>query len=496
MEKTLLSIGVMTGNSLDGVDSVLTAFHPDGGIQDLCWSFAPFDDDLYQPVRALQRKVSECAGDMKLVAKEFSWSNGVDTFNFDQVHDLYLERVARAVRQLIQKARHSVPDDQAYDLDAIDCIGLHGQTCDHNPPSRAGGFFADKVYTVQIGNGQRLADLTGITVVNDFRSDDIMHGGEGAPLAPLHNQHLAKHAKSQGCFPLTFCNAGNTGNVAHVTHEEGAPERARTLGWDTGPFNHYTDYLMRTERQQAFDEGGNISKKGTVNLTLLKALFDHGVTQADGSNYLLHKPPKSGDPNYYTFVPDLVDQAIPFEDRLRTAAYFSAYAFVHSLSLTPPEVVLPGYFAIFGGGWHNSVVLEHFRGLLSGEDQPLLPEHQEAFKRVQQRVAKAGGAVVEWSNALGFDGQVMEARIFADMARCRLLGKAFSTPDTTGAHRPVVGGIIRFPDQDVTKASALVRHILKASGSGAITLDNPEIFDPRWSRASAGWAQRMPFPHF
>ena len=490
----LLAIGVMTGNSVDGVDVVLTAFYSTGEIRDVCSHFLPFDEAVYKPIRALQSAITQAKGDMALVDNTFSWCSDSKELSFDDIQDRYIIYVAQAIKELIEKANSNPKLAELYHLDVIDVIGFHGQTCDHCPPSRAGGFKPDKVYTVQIGNGQQLADLTGITVIYDFRSDDVMHGGEGAPLAPMHNQHLAEHTKAQGHFPITFCNAGNTGNLAHITHELDLPEVTKTLGWDSGPFNHYPDLLIRTELQKPCDFNGEVGSDGNIDLKLLKAMFEGAVAMENGDNYLLQKPPKSGDPNYYRLIPELIDNNLPLKDRVRTAEYFSAYVFVHSLSLTPENLALPANYAIFGGGWHNPITLQHFKALLAGDFStcPILPEHEHAFMQVIKRIQRTNKELtIDWSNAFGFDGTVMEARIFADMARCRLIGKPFSTPDTTGAHKPIVGGIIRFPQGDQNNASDSIRMLLKQHNSANLTKDVPEACDPRWNRGSAGWSDRL-----
>lgn len=548
----VLAIGVMTGNSLDGADLVLTEFGADGKIKDLCTHFLPFDADLYKPVRALQRAVADAQGNMHSVADSFQWQSDTETLDFDALQNRYIQRVADAIAALINKAKSNTELASRYNLDAIDIIGLHGQTCDHCPPSRLrtldedGKLDADRVYSVQMGNGQQLADLTNMTVIYDFRSDDLMQGGEAAPLAPIHNQHLANHTKQAGQFPIAFCNAGNTGNIALITHDIDQPENLKTLGWDTGPFNHYPDLLIRSEySDKTCDHNGEIGKSGAINIDLLRTLFNEAAQLENGENYLLLTPPKSADPNYYQLLPALEDQSIPFADRLRTAEYFSAYAFVHSLSLTPASLALPRYFATFGGGWLNPISFAHFKGLLTKgpenlfqggahqdsqnplntdkADHPILPEHQVAFESVWSRLAAARTLAsdtttpeatapetttscanqstseqtlsIESSQHFGFDGQAMEARIFADMAYCRLIGEPFSTPDTTGAKRPVVGGIIRYPKGDPNQATETVKALLKTHKTEHITPDQPDQFDPRWSRASAGWAARLKHPN-
>jgi 1,6-anhydro-N-acetylmuramate kinase len=86
-----------------------------------------------------------------------------------------------------------------------------------------------------------------------------MNGGEGAPLAPMHHAHLSNQLRHVGQFPLAFCNAGNTGNISVLTTDAGG--RDFVLGWDTGPFNHFSDQLMRQEKGKPFDPNGDYSRQ-------------------------------------------------------------------------------------------------------------------------------------------------------------------------------------------------------------------------------------------
>ena len=248
----LLVIGVMTGNSLDAADVVLTAFHDDGTIKDLAFYSLPFSEKLYAMLKGLRHAVNDSGGDMAYVSTHYP--------NFDDTLDSYMDCAIMAVRGLMTKAKQSnIPD--IYDLHHIDLIGFHGQTCAHLPPSVAQDGAAP--YTVQIGDGQRLADETGITVVYDFRSDDIMNGGEGAPLAPMHNKHIAQ----AGVFPITFINGGNTSNIAHITRNSSGD--VKVVGWDAGPFNHLPDLFARKYLDQPCDTDGAVGKTGQVNQALL-----------------------------------------------------------------------------------------------------------------------------------------------------------------------------------------------------------------------------------
>lgn len=96
-------------------------------------------------------------------------------------------------------------------------------------------------------------------MIYDFRSDDLMNGGEGAPLAPMHNFHLAASLREKGVFPVAFCNGGNTGNIALIS-QNGAGKDI-LLGWDVGPFNHFADTITRTCFGAPYDKDGRYGKK-------------------------------------------------------------------------------------------------------------------------------------------------------------------------------------------------------------------------------------------
>ena len=215
-------IGIMTGNSLDAVDVVITDFSDDR-INDVGSFSLPVPQAMAAEFRLLKQALQSAGGDIATIRRQ-------NETRFAKLHNDYIQLVAKAVNQAI-KQNGFKPDD-------IDIIGFHGQTCAHCPPS----ITKENPYTLQIGSGQMLADLTGIRVAYDFRSDDLMNGGEAAPLAPVHNRHLAVSLRAKGIFPVAFCNGGNTGNISIIsTTPAGA---VKTLGWDTGPFNHFIDELV------------------------------------------------------------------------------------------------------------------------------------------------------------------------------------------------------------------------------------------------------------
>lgn len=417
-------IGIMTGNSLDAVDSVITEFH-DSQMSDICGHSLPLPSEIATGFRKLKQQLADNHGNIEAL---------INQPDFKQLHNSYLKITAQTVAQLLQKA-HLQPSD-------IDAIGFHGQTCAHCPPSIVRN--SHETYTVQIGSGQMLADLTGIPVVFDFRSDDLMNGGEAAPLAPVHNLHIARTLQNKGIFPVVFCNGGNTGNISVITADSHSGKE-KVYGWDTGPFNHFIDYLVRSEKNEPCDFDGKFGKKGKIDYHLLEDLFEHAVITQNSDNYLLQTPPKSSDPAWYKIIPSLINSQISFEDRLRTAEFFSTYIFTFNLRYISETFQRPSYFLVFGGGWKNPLVFQDFKNLLHGKTK-VLPQHQKIFAEIVNPQA-----VIDWSDRYGYDGQFMEARIFADMAKCYFTKEPFSFPETTGCKTPTVGGIIAIPNGSNTQ---------------------------------------------
>lgn len=239
MSSNELYVGLMSGTSLDGVDAVMMDF---SGDRQRCIgeSFLPYDEPLR--VQLL----------------------GMHETRFDELHDaarlgnILAQTYANATRGLLRKCGMRAEEVQA--------LGCHGQTIRHRP--EAG-------YTTQLGNGALLAELTGITVVCDFRSRDIAAGGQGAPLVPAFHQAVFSHPSRH----RVIVNLGGIGNLTDL------PATGRVRGFDTGPANMLMDAWIRKNTGAAFDENGAWAASGTVVDGLLGALLGH--------EYFSRKPPKS-----------------------------------------------------------------------------------------------------------------------------------------------------------------------------------------------------------
>ncbi len=405
MTKRLI-IGNMTGNSMDAIDLVLTEF--DGDImRDVCTYTKPYSKDMQNKIERLRASV------FNKTTSEIE-----DLPEFRLIHDNYVSQIAECINEMCE--------NNNIDKNTIDAIGFHGKTLDHNPPSKA---YTDGSlpYTLQIGSGQMLADLTGLNVVYDFRSDPLMAGFDGAPLVPPHNAHISA-TEGNGCY----YNGGNTSNFTLIVSS------TALIGADAGPFNEYTDNYIRDHTDEAFDRDGMFGKKGTLNKGLLQELFNFG------RQYYETPLPKSGDPAYYhkgQIFQYIDNKKFKFEDVVHTFEYFAAYIAVQALSLIPDGINIPNKMILFGGGWKNPVVKETFEQLLKGNGY-ILPEHQEQFTKLQNRFS----SLPEVCNS-NF-GDYMEARLFADLARYKLDNKAWEIPEIVNSGKSIICGRIARPNKN------------------------------------------------
>ncbi|MBE6452435.1 MAG: hypothetical protein E7012_02970 [Alphaproteobacteria bacterium] len=431
-------IGVMTGNSLDAIDIVLTDFNHKQ-IKDICGHSKPIPQEIREKFILLRQKLSSNFGDIENIYQE-------STADFHLLHDEYIKLVAQTIDELISQNNISKSD--------IKAVGFHGQTCHHFPPSIAGE--TNEPSTLQIGSGQMLADLIELPVVFDFRSDDIMNGGEGSPLSPIHHMHIAENLKEQEIFPLAFCNGGNSGNITIISEDLNSKE-LQVIGWDVGPFNHFVDYLARTEADLPCDLDGQIGSQGQTNFNLRDKLFSSAVITANGRNFLHISPPKSSDPAWYKIIPELVDKSIPLADRIYTAECFSAEIFVRSLGQIPFNFKRPKHFLLFGGGWNNPVIRNHFEKTLRGKNTSF----HYGSKSIKSTYIP--DAIIQKSDTFGYSSKYMEARLIADMAKCFIDNQPYTLPAVTNCQSSTKCGTIAYPQ------------------------GNNNIL---WSRAAKGWSNK------
>ena len=318
----------------------------------------------------------------------------------------HLARLNVAVGKAFAEAALALLDELSVRADEVCCIGSHGQTLVHLPEAVEVGGQAVRA-TLQIGDAAVIAARTGITTVSDFRSMDMALGGEGAPLVPLLDWRLYRHA-SRGRVLL------NLGGVANVTGlAPGAPLES-VVAFDTGPGNAVLDATARQrDVPGGIDVDGALALSGRVVPELLEVLLTDG--------YYARTPPKSADARQ--FVPRLDD------DRFARLATADMLATVAALTVTTVADAVDRWIAshqpvdevlVAGGGVHNRALMQGLRG---------------RFPIVEPVPAEEG-----------IDPDAKEAAAFAMLALETLAGRPGNVPSATGAARAaVLGTIVRPP---------------------------------------------------
>ena len=281
--------------------------------------------------------------------------------------------------------------------ETVRAIGSHGQTIRHHPEAEAR-------FTVQIGDANRIAEITGIDTVADFRRRDMAAGGEGAPLTPLFHDALFRHEERDRV-------ALNLGGIANITALPAASESI--LGFDTGPANALMDAWVQHAFREPFDQSGTRAASGTCIPALL------GTLLADP--YLDREPPKSTGKETYNLAyiqrncrKAGVAADVAAADVLATLAEFTAASIAGALARWGPA---SGDLVTAGGGRLN-------RHLMSR-----IAHHAETFH-------------VTKSDDHGIHGDHLEAAAFAWLAHRTLEGLPGNAPDVTGAKEPRVLGAI------------------------------------------------------
>jgi anhydro-N-acetylmuramic acid kinase len=275
-------------------------------------------------------------------------------------------------------------------------VGFHGQTVFHAP---------EEGWTWQLGDGARLAAALNRTVVWDFRSADMAAGGEGAPLAPFFHWALARHAGL--AEPVAVLNLGGVANVTWLDPGAGSPETpGALLAFDTGPGNALIDDFVRARTGAPHDAGGALASAGRA-----RALPRSNAAAA----FLARPGPKSLDRNAFRGVLAAVEE-LPTEEGAATLAAFTAECAAAALPHLPAP---PARWLVAGGGRRNAALMDMLGARL--------------------------GAPVEPVEAIGADGDMLEAHAFAFLAVRVLRGLPTSAPGTTGCRAPVVGGRISRP---------------------------------------------------
>ncbi|PMY67606.1 MULTISPECIES: anhydro-N-acetylmuramic acid kinase [Pseudomonas] len=358
-----LYIGVMSGTSLDGLDIALIEQTPP--IRLIATHYIPMPESLRAELLGL------CASGPDEIAR-----SAIAQQN-------WVKLAAQGIHSLLAQQKLKPADIRA--------IGSHGQTIRHEPT---------RGFTVQIGNPALLTELTGVTVVSDFRSRDVAAGGQGAPLVPAFHEALF----DQSCGKRAVLNVGGFSNLSLIESDK------PVAGFDCGPGNVLLDAWINAQRGENYDRDGQWAASGQVEPRLLNALLSDPFFATQG--------PKSTGREVFNleWLQEHLARlpALPPENVQATLLELTALTIVESLQVAQTDTQ---ELLVCGGGAHNSALMNRLSSLLPNTKVSSTATH-------------------------GVDPDWVEAMAFAWLAHCCLEGIAANRPSVTGARGLRVLGAI------------------------------------------------------
>ena len=361
----MFAVGLMSGTSLDGIDAALIETDGEGHAEPVAFRCEPYSDQARGTLRA--------AAELALTFEKPRPNPEIVA-----AAEMITRRHIMVVHQLLAQA--GVP------LAQVAVVGFHGQTIAHRP---------DRRWTWQIGDGAAMANALGRPVVDDFRSADVVAGGQGAPLLPVYHRAVTAGLD----LPVAVLNLGGVGNITYIGAD------GTLIAFDTGPANALVDDWMAAETGAAYDVGGMLAAIGQIDEGVLGAMLDHP--------YFDLPPPKSLDRADFTIQPA---RGLSPANGATTLTAFTAAAVALGLRHLPGA---PKRLIVAGGGRHNATLMA--------------------------MLGDSTGLAAEPIEALGLDGDATEAEGFAYMAVRTLKGLPISFPGTTGAPQPMTGGRLHRP---------------------------------------------------
>ena len=355
MSKEYTALGLMSGTSGDGVDASIIQSDGQNKCKLISDKYFEYDRDIYKNIHGLKENINN-SKDLKNLSKQITeLEKKITLFHAKVVGDLSQTN--------------------------IDFLGFHGQTIFHN---------ADEKISKQLGDGKLLSQLTKKTVVYNFRENDLINGGQGAPLTPIFHKLIVNQKKID--LPVTILNIGGIANITSIQKGN------KIFSSDIGPGNCLIDKWVSSNSDKSYDKEGHFAKAGKIN----KIILDQSL-----ENYYGNDTSKKKSYDIKDFDLSFV-RGLSLEDGAATLTEFTAEI------LSKHKIGQKIY--ICGGGRKNSFLLDRIKKKINSE--------------------------IKLIDDLGIDGDFVESQAFAYIAIRSYLRLPISFPNTTGVKKDATGGIL------------------------------------------------------
>ena len=373
--KLYTAIGLMSGTSMDGVD--VSLIKSDGFNQ-----FTIILDEYFEYNESLQQQLIELR-------------NLISNINDLK---LYSSRLNELEREMTLFHSKIVIDISSKHQDEVDFVGFHGQTIFHSPTHKV---------SKQLGDGKLMSQLVRKKVIYDFRQEDMLNEGQGAPLTPIFHYLLSKNIseKFQINYPICFLNIGGISNITKIIKKDEKLEE-NLEAFDSGPGNCMIDEWVRKNSKNNFDENGSIAKSGKIDQLILNQAID---------NFQIDKFDKSLDVKNFdiSFV-----RGLSLEDGCATITNFTAYLIAKGIEYANGSNIKPIKYLVCGGGRKNIFLTQSIKNYLL---------HKENIR-------------LNSIDDYNLNGDYIESQAFGYLSIRSFLKLPISYPKTTGCEIPTVGG--------------------------------------------------------
>ena len=373
--KLYTAIGLMSGTSMDGVD--VSLIRSDGSYEfiNVLDEYFEYNESLHQQLIEFRNLILSI-NDLKLYsAKLNELEKEITIFHSKIVNEMSLKY-----------------------QDEIDFIGFHGQTIFHN---------SEKKISKQLGDGKLMSQLVKKKVIYDFRQEDMLNRGQGAPLTPIFHNLLSKNIneKYQIEFPICFLNIGGISNITKIIEKEENLEE-NLEAFDSGPGNCMIDDWVRKNSNNNFDENGSIAKSGKIDQLILNQAID---------NFKVDSFDKSLDVKDFDIS---FARGLSLEDGCATITNFTAYLIAKGIEHANGNNVKPIKYLTCGGGRKNDFLIQSIKDYL-----------------LQKK-----NISLNFIDDYNLNGDYIESQAFGYLAIRSFLNLPISYPKTTGCELPTVGG--------------------------------------------------------